>query len=427
MIPEAVHAALYFGVQAVRSGVSTGMIRRAEALLDGGPDELDAHVGRRVRATHGAPPDWRAWLERQPLADRAVSEQRQPAPGSGGLRRVEHRRTSGSTGAPFRFVRDREMTAWMDAAMWAVYAWHGIRPGQRHARFWGRPLEAAAARKQRLADRALARRRLGAFDLDREGALRFLERLRAFRPRYAYGYPTLMSRFADHCEEADFDASGLGLRLIVSTGELLTDATRARLASFFGCRVVNEYGCTENGILAMECEAGVAHGIPVAALAEVVDGNGRQAERGEVAVTDLYGGTGTLLRHRLHDVARWSPRGPCACGRTLDRLQVDTGRLDGFIQLPGGGSVYDAVLAYTVPPTVARFRARQVALDRIEAELIPRASVDPRRAVEECRAAWSARLGPDVQLDLRAVDEIPLTAAGKLRYFVPLEDAAGPR
>lgn len=425
MFPDAVHAALYFGVQAVRSGVSAGMIRRAARLLDGAPEALDAHIGRRLQATHGAPTDWRPWLSRQPLADRAGSERRQPAPAPGRRRRVEHRRTSGSTGAPFRFVRDREMTAWMDAGMWAVYDWHGIRPGQRHARFWGRPLDPGAARKQRLADRALARRRLGAFDLDRDSALGFRERLCRFRPRYAYGYPTLMSRFADHCEAAGVDASSLGLRVVVSTGELLTAAARARLASFFGCRVVDEYGCTESGILAMECEAGVPHAVPVAALPEVVDADGLWTGSGEVAVTDLYGRTGTLLRHRLHDIARWSPRAPCACGRTLAVLEVDTGRLDGFIRLPDGSSVYDAVLAYTVPATVARFRARQVALDRIEAEVIPRASVDPERAIEECRAAWAAQLGSQVRLELRAVDEIPLTAGGKLRYFVPLEDAAG--
>ena len=427
MIPDSVHAALYFGVQAVRSGVSPGMIRRAAKLLDAGPEELDAHIGRRLSATHGAPPDWRAWLARQPMADRAASERRQASAGPVRRPRVEYRKTSGSTGAPFRFMRDREMTAWMDAAMWAVYGWHGIRPGQRHARFWGRPLQAAAARKQRIVDSALARRRLGAFDLSPAAAVRFLERLRSFRPVYAYGYPSLMSRFADHCEDAGVDASRLGLDVAISTGELLTAEARSRIASFFGCRVVNEYGCTESGILAMECEAGVSHVVPVAALPEVVDGDGRAEERGEVAVTDLYGRTGTLLRHRLYDSARSSSsQVACDCGRRLAGLEVDTGRLQSFIRLRDGSSIYGAILAYTVPTTIARFRARQVALDRIEAELVPRASVDPGRAIAECHAAWSARLGPDVRLDLRAVDEIPLTVGGKLRYFVPLEDAGRP-
>ncbi len=381
-------------------------------------------MARRLAETYGAPADWRTWLESRPLADRLDSERRQPAPGAARGVRLERRKTSGSTGAPFRFVRDREMTAWMDAVMWAVYGWHGVRPGQRHARFWGRPLEPGAARRQRLVDGLLARRRLGAFDLDRASALRFLDGLRGFRPTYAYGYPSLMSRFVDHCEDAGVDASDLGLGVVISTGELLPPETRSRLGAFFGCPVIDEYGCTEAGILAIECESGTPHAVPVAALAEVIDEAGRAAPEGEVVVTDLFGRAGTLLRHRLYDSARVSAPSACACGRTLPELRVATGRLDSFILLPDGRTIYDAVLAYTVPRSVARFRARQAALDRIEADLIPRPAVDPERAVAECRAAWQARLGPDVHLELRVVDEIPPTAGGKLRYFVPLDESS---
>lgn len=422
MIPDAAYAALYFGVQAARSGVAPGHIRRAAWLLDGDLAALDTHVGTRLTVTHGADADWRAWLARQPLADRAASEARQPPMHGRETRRLELRRTSGSTGAPFRFVRDREMTTWMDAVMWASYAWHGIRPGQRHARFWGRPIDAGSARRQRVRDSLLARRRLGAIDLTPGSAVEYFRSLLRFRPAYAYGYPSLMSRFADHCESAGLSALDLGIDVVVATGELLTDRTRARLASFFGARVVNEYGCTESGILALECEEAVLHATPIAAYPEVVDPSGAPSDAGEVVVTDLYGRTGTLLRHRLHDAGSWSTAGSCACGRALPRLRVDEGRLASFVRLPNGDSVHSSFLAYSVPATVARFRCRQVSADRLVAEIVPLAGADPGRAMEDCRRAWADRLGSSMELDVIVVSDIPPTAGGKLRYFVPFEE-----
>src|SRR5690606_4680564 len=118
----------------------------------------------RLRALHGDRVDW-DWLRARPLVDRRTLVPIAEETGRRAGRRVEWRKTSGSTGTPFRFPKDREMTAWMDAAMWALYAWHGVRPGAPHARFWGMPLERGARLRRTAFDRLLNRRRVSAFEL----------------------------------------------------------------------------------------------------------------------------------------------------------------------------------------------------------------------------------------------------------------------
>lgn len=419
---------IYFTAQRIRGGVTPAMVREAARLLAAPRHEREAHVLARLAAVHAPGADL-AWLAAQPMVERStllpeIARLRGAKLG----RRVEARKTSGSTGTPFAFLKDVEMSAWMDATMWALYAWHGLRPGDRQARFWGMPMTPGLRRKRRLYDRALNRRRLSAFEIEPASCARYFDAMRRFRPRYAYGYPTLISEFAQQCAAAGLDGRELRLHVVVSTGELLAPDVRRRIADFFGCPVVNEYGCTESGIIALECENGTLHTAPIAAYAEVVDEHGQPVPpgiSGEVVVTDLYGQVLPLRRYRLHDRARLAAQPACACGRDLEALDVEVGRLDRFIQTPDHGLVYDAVLAYNVPPQILRFRAHQTAIDRLEVDVMPGAGFDQTNTPALFRTRLAAVLGPRMRIETRVVADIPFAASGKLRYFVPLETSAG--
>jgi phenylacetate-CoA ligase len=420
--------ALYFSLQRTRGGVDPKQIDAASRLLEEPWNKLTGLALKRLAAMHGPGAASFDWLESQRLVNRGdlVPRMRQLIEKAPAGVKVEHRKTSGSTGTPFRFVKDVRMTAWMDATMWAAYSWHGVAPGDRQARFWGAPITAVAGAKRVALDRAQNRRRLSAFRINRETSAAFLARLRRFRPAYAYGYPTLIDEFVTHCSAQDMDGRDLKLRVVICTGELLLPAARERIRAFFDCPVANEYGCSESGVLAFECQHEKMHITPVAAFPEIVASDGTLVPPGtvgEVVITDLYGSVEPFVRYRLHDRAAMGAAVPCRCGRDLPSLAIEEGRIDSFITTPRG-RVYDAVLAYTVPPEVFRFRARQVSLDRLEVEVVPGKGFDPQTTPRECERRWEEALGPGIQVAVSAVSEIPLTAAGKLRYFVPLEAAS---
>lgn len=172
----------------------------------------------------------------------------------------------------------------------------------------------------------------------------------------------------------------------------------------------------------MACERGTMHMVPVAAWPQVVTPTGAPTaddEEGEVVVSDLYGATLPLLRYRLHDRGKRGAAG-CSCGRELPSLSLSSGRSDSFIRTPRG-PVYDAILAYTVPPGIQRFKVYQVSPERLEAKVVPGAGFVQAQTPAECRRRWQDVLGPGMEIEVETVPDIPLEPSGKLRYFVPLQ------
>jgi len=419
-ISSTLYSGLYFAAQRARSGVTRSMIHRANSILGMSEDELESYVLGRLGTLYGESVSWN-WLQNQPPVDRRDLFDRASALIQAEKPKIDVRKTSGSTGTPFRFPKDREMTAWMDAGMWAAYSWHGIHPGEPHVRYWGTPMTQGKRMITRMRDALLHRSRIGAFQISRKSVQRQFESLVRFGPTYGYGYPTLMRTFASLCQEVGLDGRFIGLRVVVSTGELLVPDVRRELRDFFGCPIIDEYGCTESGVLAFECEHGRKHCIPVAAWPEVIDDSGKpvaDGTEGEVVVSDLFGHTLPLLRYRLHDRGVMS-RKQCPCGRSMPTLEMKSGRVDSFIQTPRG-PVYDAILAYTVPASVMRFKAIQVSPTRLDARIVAKPEESPEETILQCKRKWEDALGPGMTVEIEAVPDIALEKSGKLRYFVPL-------
>jgi phenylacetate-CoA ligase len=415
---------IYFGVQAARNGVSPRLIERAGALLNSSADDLNAHIARGLYHTHAAPKaDPLAWLEEQPLLTRhELARRLAAAPKPAG--RVEWKRTSGSMGTPVSIPRDMEMAAWIDAVMWALYGWHGIRPGDCHARFWGtrrglRPLAKS------LASHALNRTPISAFNLDTKSALQHYERLVRRGPVYIHGYPSAISHFVDLLTDQNVSGHDVGVRVIFSTGEVLSESVRRRLEAFFSCRVVNEYGCSESGLVGFECEYGTMHAVPVTCYPEVINESGRRVppgQVGEVVITDLMGTVAPLLRYRLHDQAVTPEPGVCECRRALVVCNLAEGRNGSFLHLPSGRKVYSSCIAYAMPRAVRSFSARQLSIQDVEILVVPEPTADWTRVESEIVTALRDHVGQELRLSVRPVAAIKAKdLSGKLRYFEPLE------
>lgn len=417
---------VYYGVQRLRGGVTPLMVRQAEDLLDRPWTDVRNYVDRRLRTNYNVQSSGGIeWLHEQAITrTEDYRMEAQEISARGGWWGPQVRRTSGSSGSPFSFRRDRDMLGWMDAAMWAVYGWYGISPGDRMARFWGRPLSTLEAAKRRVVDAVLRQRRMNAFQVSRKRSLTFFDELLSWKPRYIYGYPTLIREFAEAVRGSGVDGRELELRVVITTGELLDASTRGLLGDFFGCPIANEYGCSESGILSFECPEGSPHLVPVAAYPEVLIESriDRETREGEVLVTDLYGDTMPFVRYALDDVGRLQPPEPCECGCELPQLDIVSGRVDSFICTPEGQKIYDAVLAYTVPEGVAQFRVRQTNLGRLEGEVVVAPGSDEGKVINECQRRWSQAVGSKIDVEVTAVDRIVRPRTGKRRYFVPLND-----
>jgi phenylacetate-CoA ligase len=229
--------------------------------------------------------------------------------------------TSGSTGAPLRWLDTPDSWEWMLRSWLEVYRAAGTTAKDRvffafsfgpFIGFW-LAFEAAA--------------RLGCLCLP-GGGLSSAARLRMILDHGATvlcSTPTYAMRLAEVAAAEGIDLKASRVKTLLVAGEPggSIPATRARLAQLWpGARVFDHHGMTEVGPVTHECPArpGVLHVIEPAYLAEVIDPQTGQAaplgQPGELVLTTL-GRTGSpLLRYRTGDLVKLALPAPAAAPTT---------------------------------------------------------------------------------------------------------------
>jgi len=336
-------------------------------------------------------------------------------------RRTSRKTTGGSTGQPVTVIKDSSATARERAATWMAYGWFGIRVGDRGARFWGSP-RALGTRRLRfaLADFAMNRVRFSAFGVSEAELEEYWSTCLKFRPRYFYGYVSMLEAFGRFVEDSGRDGTGLGLTSIITTSEILTGAQRDLLERVFAAPVQNEYGCGEVGPIAYQCEAGGMHLMSENVFVEILDEDDRPVgpgEEGEVVVTDLGNRAVPILRYRIRDRAVRVET--CTCGRGFPLLGDVRGRVYDQVRGLDGRFYHGEFFMYLFEDLrdgglkFERFRVVQESPRGLRIE-VQAASV----ASEELAAVVQTKLGsqlPGMDVCVEVVEELQLPASGKLR------------
>lgn len=355
-------------------------------------------------------------LEEAPLLTKDVLRDAVKSYGRSKNHRLDYRTTSGSTGLPFSFYKDRLATGYMDAVQYAAYGWHGIKVGEPQSRFWGMPLTPRGWLVAKVKDLLKNRIRFSAFDLSRGAMLDFYLRMQHFKPKYFYGYPSLIAEFCRFAEEEDLDLGSLGLKAVVGTGEFVYQKEREIIETVTRTRFVSEYGCTEVGVVGFECKEGNLHVMASNVHVEVIrDGRSVVDEEGDIYLTELHATHFPFVRYGVGDRGVLSSR-VCACGRHLPILDIVSGRKDDYVITPEGAKVYDAVFAYVLKKGIEQFRAVQTDINRVE--IFAKVNGEFSTALQQEYAdTLKKNLSPSIDIIFIVVDSIERQKSGKLRYF----------
>lgn len=340
--------------------------------------------------------------------------------GAGPRGRREARRTSGSTGLPLKIEKSRSTTGAMNGLMWRNYAWFGIRMGDRQARIWSEPRPPLRLLRSRASDFLQNRIRLSSSSLGPEHFDRFIDRLLSFRPRYMYGYGQSLYRLAEYADSSNRDLGRLGLAAVISTAEAVSDAQLELVNRVFDAPVVNEYGCTEVGVIAIDCPAGTMHVMDDGLIVEIVR-DGRRAEpgeEGEILVTELYGSVAPLIRYRTGDRGVFSSAA-CECGRQLQSIERLSGRVTELIRRPDGTlidpDVFDPLLKARPEMYLAvkQWRVRQQDASRVRVTLCTE-DARARPDIESyLMGEWDALTGAQLELVFEYEEWLKPKASGK--------------
>ena len=189
--------------------------------------------------------------------------------------------------------------------------------------------------------------------------------------------PSYALHLAEEARARGLDLNKLGVRTTVHAGEpgAGIPSVRARIEEAWGARAFDHAGMTEMGAYGFECadQAGL-HVNESEFIAEVIDpATGQSAEEGELVLSNLGRAGSPLLRYLTGDRVRVAG-GPCACGRTFLRLAGGIlGRVDDML-IVRGVNVFPSALEGIVRrfPAVDEFLIEVVPAERDGRSAAPR-------------------------------------------------------
>lgn len=326
--------------------------------------------------------------------------------------------TSGSSGSPFAVRVDNETMSMARALMFVRANYSGWNIGDPFLQT-GMTLERGVVKK--LKDILLRVEYAPAFDLSDRVLDVYLDLVDRKKLNYIMGYASSLYCLAKRALEVGFNRPLAGM---VSWGDNLYDHYRETVENAFRCSVTDTYGCGEGIQIAAQCgrSDGAYHIFMSHVALEVVDENGSPVPAGHVGnilLTRLHPGAMPLIRYRVGDLGIKSIDETCPCGRGLDLLAKVEGRDTDVVVTPQGNRLivhfFTGIFEYY--KTIDTFKVIQEERDRITVLLVPRADFRTEHW-EHLKAEILDKGDPELNIDMKIVDEIPLERSNKRRFVV---------
>jgi phenylacetate-CoA ligase len=302
-------------------------------------------------------------------------------------RYVRVHQTSGTSGAPLRWLDTQESWDWWARCWSTVLRGAGLGPHDRvffpfsfglFVGFWA-GFDGARA--------------IGALVIP-GGGQDSAQRLAAIEALGATAIcctPSYALHLAEEARERGLALEKLGVRVTVHAGEpgAGIPSVRSRIAQAWGARTYDHAGMTEMGAYGYECAAQAGlHVNESEFIAEVIDpATGMAGREGELVLTNLGRAGSPLLRYRTGDRVRLATD-PCECGRTFARLEGGIlGRVDDMLVVRGV-NIFPSALEGIVRrfPAVDEFMIevyRRSEMDEVKLLLEVRGGADVPTAVRE--------------------------------------------
>jgi len=330
--------------------------------------------------------------------------------------------TGGSTGHPLIFYKDKQRAAYDISAKIRARRWWEIDLGDKEILLWGSPVELSKQDKLKtFRDRLMNVLLLSAFDLTNKSMSRYLQTLKEYRPKFIYGYATVLYRISKFAKEQHIDVKNLNLRAVISTAEVLHDHYRELIREVFNCPVVNEYGARDGGFIAHECPHQGMHITDDCILVEILNANNQPVkadENGDIVITHLEGYGMPFIRYKIGDRGSLLNK-RCSCGRGLSLLKMIEGRNNDFVITEDGRFIHCLFFIYIIReiPGVVQFRIIQKSFDELQILIVKEPTFNPA-AIKVIEEKIKKMMGQKVKIEIEFKEEIPLDKSGKYRWII---------
>ncbi len=339
-------------------------------------------------------------------------------------KRVQLVRTSGSTNEALEFYTSSNREAHINAARMRGHEWVGVRRGEREMYYWGSPVELSKQDKiKRCRDWLINDGLTNGFELTPERVKGYYDYWLRWQPYCMFGYPSTLVLTVKMAQSLGLDLKKIkqhGLKVIVTTSEMLSDCDREIIEESFGVPVYDSFGLREAGLIGHECDHRTMHCMDEQLILETVDPHTMEPTdgEGELVVTNLVGLASPIIRYRTGDIVTLS-NDPCPCGRSLSSVKISGGRATEFVVTKDGKWVVGYSFIYIARSVkgIVKFQAVQERIGEICFRLVVDANF-PEDGVEQVKTAIQKRLASEDTIVVEIVDDIQPAPSGKYRPVI---------
>ena len=343
------------------------------------------------------------------------------------LKNVYLNKTSGSSGTPFVFAKDKYSHALTWASNIMRFGWFDIDFNHSYqARFYGIPMDFVGYQKERFKDFLSHRFRFSIFNLSDEVLEDFLKDFKTKKFDYINGYTSSIVLFAKFLQKKNIVLAAIcpTLKVCMVTSEMLFEEDKVLLENQFGIPIVNEYGASELDLIAFQNPEGEWQVNSETLFVEILDDNNQAVPNGtsgRIAVTSLFNKAHPFIRYDIGDIGILDEKS------TLKKpiLKKLIGRTNDVAILPSGKKSPGLTFYYVTKSiieddgNVKEFIIKQTKIDHFEVEYVSESELNEEQ-IEKINQAVALYLEPNLHFAFYRKKTLERSNRGKLKQFTSL-------
>ena len=343
------------------------------------------------------------------------------------IKNVYVNKTSGSSGDPFIFAKDKFCHALTWANIINRFGWFGIDFDiSKQARFYGIPLDFIGNKKERIKDLLSNRYRFTIFDLSDVVLEKVFKKFQNKKFDYINGYTSSIVLFAKFLKKKNIVLTTVcpTLKCCVVTSEMLFEEDKLLMEKQFGVPIINEYGASELDLIAFQNPNNEWQVNSETLYIEILDEQNNvlpNGKEGRIVITSLYNKAHPFIRYDIGDIGILDEKS------TFKKpiLKKLTGRTNDIAILPSGKKSPGLTFYYVTKSiieddgNVKEFVVKQTKIDTFDIEYVSEYDLTNSQ-IEIIKSAIEKYLENGLHFNFIRKEKLERGKSGKLKQFVSL-------
>ena len=336
-------------------------------------------------------------------------------------------KTSGASGQPFIFAKDK----FCHALTWSIimnrFSWFNIDFNQsKQARFYGIPKDRKGYFKEKLKDFISNRTRFNVFDLSDNALENWIHIFKTTPFIYMNGYTSPMVQFAKYLKQRNIvlKTACPTLSVCIVTSEMLFEEDKLLMEAQFGIPIINEYGASELDLIAFQNSNNEWIVNSETLFVEILDTNNNpvpNGEEGRLVITSLYNKAQAFIRYDISDIGILSKKS------TLQKpiLEKLVGRTNDIVLLPSGKKAAGLTFYYITKSIIENDgNVKEFIIEQHKKDVFKIIYVSAKTLSKEKEVTIATEMGnyleKGLQIHFEKQDHLKRSKSGKLKQFTSL-------